>query len=329
MVSVQAYQKIENIQEVSVVYPEVKTIYDTVTLYGTIKEDCRKNLYAQGNAEVEKVFVKSGDMVKKGDPLMQLKPMDQDEAQQNNTLYEDAERWAAQIAENGVSDTDSLRSDMQTAFRKVSAQQNTESDSMEAYQLYSPMDGMVVYVSARRGETISALFPCVAVTDLNALSVHAEAAQNILSQIAEKDHCSIAVEAFGTGNYTGTITAIKPYARQTGFMSGSGEATTEVIISLYNRQQALRPGYSATIKVSVNQQNNAVLVPYEAIAQDENGKEYVLVLSGNSVYRQYVTTGSELDDTVQVISGVFPEDVLIGNPNKVDCSKQVTVHANE
>lgn len=326
MISIKEYQQVQSVQEIHIAQPELKTIYDTVTLYGKITEEGRANLYAAGNSVVEEVFVKAGDMVKKGDALMTLRTISSIDEDTDVTAYSDAERWINTLAETGVTNTNILKEQVQAAFNRAVMQSNSGVSKDEVYELYSPISGMVISVSANQNDVISSIFPCVAVTDLNALSIHAEAPESALPKISEKDPCSISVTAFGDASFSGTITSIQPFARQADFISGGGTSTTEVIIALYNRQATLRPGYSATVKISVNQQNNAVLVPYEAIAQDASGREYVMIWNGAAAYRQYVTTGSELDSQVQIISGVFSNDTIICNPDSVDFSKQVTVY---
>ena len=65
MVGWNEYRVQANRQEITCVTPFRKNVVDTVTLYGTVKEEGRKSVYANGNARIEQVYVSTGDLDRK------------------------------------------------------------------------------------------------------------------------------------------------------------------------------------------------------------------------------------------------------------------------
>lgn len=74
----------------------------------------------------------------------------------------------------------------------------------------------------------------------------------------------------------------------------------------------LADGLTVTAKVTLPTQQGILAVPYSAVAQDENG-EYVIKVSSGRAQKQYVTTGLELADTLQITQGVSITDYLLQN----------------
>jgi hypothetical protein len=77
----------------------------------------------------------------------------------------------------------------------------------------------------------------------------------------------------------------------------------------------IRSGYTAEAVIAVNEPRELLLVPYEAINQDDKG-EFVLVLAGHTAVRRNIITGLELPEGAEIIEGVCESDELIINPEK-------------
>lgn len=320
------YRVQENRQEIICVTPFRKNIVETVTLYGTIKEEGRASVYAKGNARIEQVYVAAGDIVKAGDPLMKLQPIFIEN--EDLLVYEDVTTWTNNLYQTAVIDTNQAKEEIQAAFNRliIHETQKNEEISGKAYTVYSPIDGMIISLSGETGDIITSIFPTAVVTDLEQLSVRMDVSESAMRQIKLGNRCTIAVPALSDGSYSGEIAHIDPYARETGVLSGGGTYVTEVIASVNNNGSTLRPGYQATVKVEVGQQKNALLVPFDSIAQDENGAEYVMVWTGKQAYRQDVVTGKEIDDYVQVLTGLTEKQDVIRDVNHIHFTESLVLY---
>lgn len=326
MVAISDRESENNRQEISTISPIRKNLVETVTLYGTIKEEGRQSIYAKENSIVEKVYVKAGEMVKKGDPLMKLRPLDG--TSETLPTYRDAEFWAEQLYLDSRMNPEHIRSEVEAVFHRfiISNQTNSTENSCEPYTLYSPIDGMVVSISGKTGDGITEYFPAVIVTDLKKLIVQADASESALRKINLGDTCNITVSALSEQSYSGKINFINPYAHETDLLTGGGTYVTQIHTNIQHDSGVLRPGYQATVKVKVGEQKNMLMIPLDAVAQDPDGTEYVMIWTGKQAYRQDITTGKEVDDFVQVLLGINENHQVIRDINKITFTEGLVLY---
>jgi RND family efflux transporter MFP subunit len=80
---------------------------------------------------------------------------------------------------------------------------------------------------------------------------------------------------------------------------------------LPNADRVLLPGYYVRVRVPVDQQQNALLVPDAALGSDQAGR-YVLVVNGENVVEQRKVQTGPIEGELRVIeSGLKPEDRVV------------------
>ncbi|MEY8213272.1 MAG: hypothetical protein RPR97_02185, partial [Colwellia sp.] len=73
-----------------------------------------------------------------------------------------------------------------------------------------------------------------------------------------------------------------------------------------------RVGSSIQAKVVLTQHENAITVPKQALVRRPNGLVvYKVIASTNTVTEQLVTTGLTTDDTIEILSGLALNDVIV------------------
>ncbi len=310
MYQISPYQQPKQ-ETIDLTYPQVSDLRDMVVLQGRIVDCAPIRLYPEGTAVVREIYVEPGERVKAGQPLMRL--------EQTNDQYDLRESAVAAMLqmqhalENGdLAAAQALANSMISPKSSQESRQNT----MKVYQLYSPVDCFVMEVLSSVGETVTELLPCLVLCDSQNLIIEAEVGEDTVAMLQEDLFCEIKVPAFDLQALEGRVETIMPYARQTGLLSGNTNANTTMRISVYEKKE-LRPGYRAEIKVITAYKHASLLLPYEAIRQDEDGQEYVKLLKENRVVRQDIQTGSELDTQVEVLEGLTHEDVVLLYPDAV------------
>jgi len=296
-------------EAVELIHPQVSDIRDMLVLQGSIMDAKPIKLYAEGNAVVREIFVEPGQKVCAGQPILCL--------ERTEGLYTSEDAVAAaviqiqQAIENGdISAAQELAKDLVPA----ESPSDTWSSDRKVYELYSPLDCMVLDVKCAVGETVTGLLPCVVLCDEQNLQIEAEATEDIVGFLQKDLLCEITIPAFQDRKLEGKIETIMPYARQTGFLTGTPSAKTSLRISMTD-PTGLKPGYRAEVKVITAQKSASLLVPYEAVQQDEAGQEYVFLLEQNRAVRRNVKTGSELDDSLEIVEGITRKDLLLLSPN--------------
>lgn len=205
-----------------------------------------------------------------------------------------------------------------TLLKSVDFSAENRAEARETYVLYSDIDGIVLKVPANKNETVGTLLPCVELCKPENLSVIASVGEDAIGKLKENMECSISVSAFSLRDLRGTVTQIYPYAKKSGLFTTNAEAETQVNIQLTDKNEKLRPGYRATAKVILGQTSNALLIPYEAISQDRDGKEYVMKYQNGAVEKQYIKTGAELADYTEIIEGLEPSELIFLEPELLE-----------
>ena len=141
----------------------------------------------------------------------------------------------------------------------------------------SPADGVVMAVQAP-ADAVPAGSSLAAVSDVRRLNIRASIQEGYAAQVAERMAADITGEGFQNVLYRGVVTNIMPYATQVQSLTSAPETRVEVLLSVTNADERLKPGYTANVKIYTDHKDEALLVPYEAVWQDEDNRENVYVI---------------------------------------------------
>ncbi|HEY0407590.1 MAG TPA: efflux RND transporter periplasmic adaptor subunit [Pyrinomonadaceae bacterium] len=115
---------------------------------------------------------------------------------------------------------------------------------------------------------------------------------------------SLEVDAHPDRKFAGQVTAVNPAIDPV-----SRAVTVEAAIE--NSDNALRSGMFATAQIVRKGGNRAVFVPRSAVFSDQNTQSYrVFVIQGETAKLRVVQIGAEEGDTVQILSGVNPDEIV-------------------
>ena len=173
---------------------------------------------------------------------------------------------------------------------------------------------MEVYCS--EGETVSPLAPCAVVGDMNQMLVRAQVGEENLHKISPGMEAEIAIEAFPGRDLIGRVESIAPYAQSGSILNQDSQIVTDVLVSVENGQGSLRPGYSASVSVKTQRKENALLLPYDYVGQDEQNREYVMTIWQGRARKKLIATGLELEELVEIQAGLEPGELALQNPEQ-------------
>jgi RND family efflux transporter MFP subunit len=151
---------------------ETKTIPDTSEYLSILKSRHSSAINPQVEGQIVKIFVKSGDRVKPGQPLLQIDPLKQEatvSSQEAARAAQEANKRFAQISlerakklfDAGViskQDFDNAQTTYDAADAQLHAmeeQVRTQKVELKYYEVSSPMDGIVGDVPVRVGDRVS------------------------------------------------------------------------------------------------------------------------------------------------------------------------------
>ncbi|HVH50307.1 MAG TPA: efflux RND transporter periplasmic adaptor subunit, partial [Candidatus Bathyarchaeia archaeon] len=165
------------------------TIADTTEYLSVLKSRHSANINPQVEGQVTKIFVKSGDHVKTGQPLLEIDPLKQRATLSSQEAARAAQEANAQLAkisferakrlsEAGViskADFDTAQSNYEAAvaqLKSLDEQVNTQKVELRYYSVSAPMDGIVGDVPVRMGDRVAVTTLLTTVDEPGALEAY-------------------------------------------------------------------------------------------------------------------------------------------------------------
>jgi len=198
---------------------------------------------------------------------------------------------------------------------------------LEANAVYSPMDGLVVYSlvgNPEEGKKVEVGLipyegqPLMELPDISSMQVLADVNEMDVEKVKPGQGVEIRLDAVPDAVFKGRVSRIGTLAqRKVSKSSGkrTGEKVFDIEIDVEEADPRLRPGLSAKVSILVEQMDDVVYAPVEAIFH-EKGQTVAYVKRGRHAKPVVVQCGSSNDKYVVIREGLQPGDrVLLAQPS--------------
>lgn len=170
--------------------------------------------------------------------------------------------------------------------------------------LRSPIDGVVTDRPLFSGEMATAGTPLITVMDTSSLIAKLHLSQAVVQRMKVGDKAEVTVPGM-SAPIEGMVSLISPAL-------DPGSTTVEVWVKLKNPGGQLKVGTPVHVAIVGRTVRDALQVPASALLTNEDGSLGVMVVSSDgTAHMKTVTVGIRLPDTVQILSGIGPGDVVI------------------
>src|SRR5438067_1076479 len=278
-----------------------KNVTQLVTATGKIQPEIEVKIAPEVSGEIVEIAVKEGDIVRRGQLLMRIKPdayKAQVESQQaalsgarsasvrNRAEVAKAEQdyKRAQQLFNAKLLPESDRNTAQTQYDMAKAAlesslfeiQRAEgalrqiNDALSKTTIYAPSDGSISSLTSRVGERVVGTVQfagteVMRVANLDKMEAQVNVNENDIVNVHVGDTARISVDAYPDRKIRGVVREIGSTAITKN--AGSQEEVTnfEVKISIPDHSVQLRPGMSATADIETATVQDAVVVPIQAV----------------------------------------------------------------
>jgi len=352
-------------QPISTVAVTRADIESSVTALGTLQPRRYVDVGAQASGQIHKLHVEAGDQVRKGQLLVEIDPstqqarLDAGRYSIDNLKAQLAEQRAQfQLAQQQLKRQRDLAAagatrdeDVQTAAAQLKvtqaridmfqaqirqAQANLRSDEAELgyTRIYAPMDGTVVAVDAREGQTLNAQqqTPLILrIARLSPMTVWAQVSEADIGKVKPGMTAYFTTLAGGKRRWTSTVRQILPIPPKpldqssqgggsptsaTNGTTGSQVVQYTVLLDVDNPDGALMAEMTTQVFFVAGQASQVLTVPLAAL-DDNNGLRLARVLnSKGEVEQRQVRTGLSDRLRVQVLDGLSEgERLVIGAPS--------------
>lgn len=177
-------------------------------------------------------------------------------------------------------------------------------------EVLSPMDGVVTALSLREGTLSGGSAPAVLVASGEHWEVRAKVSETAIGQVAVGDDAEVTLSAHPEKIYRGSVSSIAASATRERALT-TQSASVEVVIRLEAPDAKLKEEYSASATILGSKIQPMVVLPYQAVQQGADNREYVEVYNRGRVERQEIVTGQELAQGVQVLAGLSESDIVL------------------
>jgi RND family efflux transporter MFP subunit len=314
---------------VNVIHPTVGSTASEISLPGNTEAFTDAPIYARTSGYLKAWYADIGAKVKAGQLLAEIDTPEVDEqllqaqADLQNALANlaisqtTADRYEALLKSNSVSheETDQAMSDLQSkkALADAAAANVRRLQQLKDFQkIYAPFDGVITardtdighLVQAGDSTTTRELFHEAAIGKLR---VYIAVPEVYSANVKSGEKVTLTLDSFPGETFNGTVVrnsdSIDPATR-----------TLNVEVDVDNPTGRLLPGAYAFVHLKVPANAGAVTIPSNTLLFRSEGLRVGVVRDGHVVLVP-ITIGHDYGSSVEVVSGLSPEDEVIIDPS--------------
>ena len=172
------------------------------------------------------------------------------------------------------------------------------------YQVTAPISGTVVALKKSAGEEVHAGEPILEIVALDQVWVEAPIFEKDLGRMKKDVSAIFTTSAYPNKDFRGRLVNV-------GSIVNEQSRAATAVFEVSNASGDLKLGMQANLRLGVGDKTTVILVPKEAILDNE-GKKIVYVLrTGEEFERRDVAVGDEYGDKVAIVTGVKPGERVV------------------
>jgi HlyD family secretion protein len=290
-------------QSVTVTKARLKDVVMTVKAPGAIEPRTVVKISADIPGRVVRLAVHEGDVVKRGQLLLELDntqydsnvrqteaslvaararlvqaqtqwKIAQSQYERRKALF-DRKLLSTQEMDTAENDYASARSSSDAAREEVarlSAALTGARDNLSKTTYRSPIDGKITALNIEAGEIVvtgtmnNAGTQILTVADISKMLVRADVDETDVVDVRPGQPAKITVDAMPDTSFAGVVTEVGNSAsRETNTAGASGQTNFEVKVLFHDEVLAVRPGMTADVEIEVKRADKALAVPIQAV----------------------------------------------------------------
>ena len=307
----------EDLPLVSIQLAEESFFEHFIELQGQISSKKEVILRAEINGTISSLYVKEGEFIKKGEPVLNLS---------NSLLLAQKEELKEQLDfakflldkqqklyNDGVGSEIQLK-EIQSRYNGLEKSMQTLMTQLNKTILYAPFSGYAEKLFIQSGEAISPANPVLQLVGLNDLYITADVSENLLSEISIGDSVSAFIPSLNQSVDNIKITRI-------GKVINPINRTVKIEAKVVSTLEKLVPNLMAIVKIRDYSKENCISISTRLISKNAKGESFLKVInSDNIVSSVSVSLGKQNGNDVEIISNLKPGTKIIdeGKNNVVE-----------
>ncbi len=174
----------------------------------------------------------------------------------------------------------------------------------KSLHIHSPFDGVVINIGAREGQHVTPGTELYEIADLSRVWVLADVYDNEVPWIQQGDRAEMKLASIPGQVFSGQVGYIYPYAE-------AKTRTVKVRLEVDNPDLLLRPDMFADVIIHAQRQNDALVIPEEAVVRSGEREQVFVVRAPGKFEPREVTLGLSAQGKVQVIAGLHAGEQVV------------------
>lgn len=296
----------EDTVAVTVAAVAVRPSERVVTFVGTLYGSDEVTLSSQLDGQIEAVAADLGDRVDKGQVLARI-----EDAQLRARLREaeahlqkaraDEERGRQLLGSKVISQVE--YETMKTAAAVAEAQRDTLSVLLRYTEVRSPLAGSIARRMVSAGEYVRPGTPLFTIVADETVKLRGEVPERYAPELGPGQAVRVRVDAFPAREFAGRLERISP-------ASNPESRSMAVEVEIDNAAHELKPGFFANAGIVTRTDEQAIMVPQEAVTTFA-GVTKVFVVEGDKALERPVRPGTRAaEGLVEIAEGLGPNELV-------------------
>lgn len=278
----------------------------TITAVGSLRSDESVTLRPEVAGRITEILFQEGRPVNKGDLLVRLDAsINQAEVRQaraNLTLAKGKYDRSVDLAgRNFISGQakDEARNNLEIAAAALALAQAR----LRKTELKAPFSGIIGLRVVSVGDYVREGADLVNLQAIDPLKVDFRVPETFLRQVQVGQVVEVNLDALPGKTYDGKVIALDP-------LVDAGGRSIVIRAQVRNQDTSMRPGMFARVTLITRDDEEALVLPEEALIPQGN-EQYVFQVVDSRAVRVRVETGQRRDGSVEILSGVAKGDVVV------------------
>lgn len=282
-------------------------------LQGNVTTKQNVLIYPEVAGTLEKVFVKEGQKVSKGQALgridnggleQQVAQLEATTALAKTTFERQKRLWDEKIG----SEIQYLQT--KTNYEASKNQLAQLKKQINKFTIRAPFSGVIDDVIKDQG-TVVAPGPgaeIFRIVNLSNMFIEADIPESYITDVTIGKYVETDFPVLGK--------SLETKVRQTGNFINPANRTFKIEVGVPNNDRSIKPNLTAKLKINDYTNAEAILIPQSIISENANGEQYVYVIKNLNndkgiATQTVVKTGKTQGDVIEILEGVTSGDVLI------------------
>ena len=284
---------------------------------GSVKSDNTKKIYVQQSLQVDKVLVKLGDYVKKGQVLLTFNSSDRDEVIRNiakesanlSQLERNYNSYKKLYAAGGAAriDYQTIETSIQQS-RIAIAQYRANLDKMPI-DIISPVDGTITALTADENYRVNTQVNLLEIEDLTNVYVSTQVPEYSIKNLAVGQKAEVTLKS-SDKKYQGTVTEVSTVSSESS-TDTAAYVDVKVKVDVTQLDKNFIPGFKASVKIITSSKQNVLSIPRASIGEDEQGNKYVWKIVNGTVKKAIIKARESNQDLIEILSGIAKGDKIL------------------